>query len=109
MPKLEMIGLLDIKGQDSIRRVYDPDGLAPTLTTCGGVLKLILLPVTVGISFEIIRYAGRYSNPLTRLISAPGLWLQRLTTAEPDTEHIEVAIASMLPCIPSDGSDQWGN
>lgn len=36
MPKLEMIGLLDIKGQDSIRRVYDPDGLAPTLTTCGG-------------------------------------------------------------------------
>ena len=73
------------------------------------LLKLILLPVTVGISFEIIRYAGRYSNPLTRLISAPGLWLQRLTTAEPDTEHIEVAIASMLPCIPSDGSDQWGN
>lgn len=73
------------------------------------LLKLVLLPVTVGISFEIIRYAGRYSNPLTRLISAPGLWLQRLTTAEPDTEHIEVAIASMLPCIPSDGSDQWGN
>ena len=36
MPKLEMIGLLDIKGQDSVRRVYDPDGLAPTLTTCGG-------------------------------------------------------------------------
>lgn len=36
MPKLEMIGLLDIKGQDYIRRVYDPDGLAPTLTTCGG-------------------------------------------------------------------------
>lgn len=36
MPKLEMIGLLDIKGQYSIRRVYDPDGLAPTLTTCGG-------------------------------------------------------------------------
>lgn len=36
MPKIEMIGLLDIKGQDSIRRVYDPDGLAPTLTTCGG-------------------------------------------------------------------------
>ena len=73
------------------------------------LLKLVLLPVTVGISFEIIRYAGRYSNPLTRLISAPGLWLQRLTTAEPDTEHIEVAIASMLPCIPRDGSDQWGN
>ena len=73
------------------------------------LLKLILLPVTVGISFEIIRYAGRYSNPLTRLISAPGLWLQRLTTAEPDTEHIEVAIAAMLPCIPDDGSDQWGN
>lgn len=36
MPKLEMIGLLDIKGRDSVRRVYDPDGLAPTLATCGG-------------------------------------------------------------------------
>ena len=72
------------------------------------LLKIALLPVTVGISFEIIRYAGRYSNPLTHLISAPGLWLQRLTTAEPDTEHIEVAIASMKPCIPEDGSDQWG-
>ena len=72
------------------------------------VLKLLMLPVVVGISFELIRYAGRYRNPLTRFISAPGLLLQRLTTAEPDTEHIETAIASMLPCIPEDNSDQWG-
>lgn len=43
MPKLEMIGLLDIKGQDSIRRVYDPDGLAPTLTTCGGCRQVKIL------------------------------------------------------------------
>ena len=62
------------------------------------VLKLLMLPVV----------AGRYRNPLTRFISAPGLLLQRLTTAEPETEHIETAIASMLPCIPEDNSDQWG-
>ena len=71
------------------------------------VLKLAMLPLVVGISFELIRYAGRYQNTFTRLISAPGLFLQRLTTAEPDTEHIEAAIASMKPCIPGDNSDAW--
>ncbi|MEI3579649.1 MAG: DUF1385 domain-containing protein [Acutalibacteraceae bacterium] len=68
----------------------------------------MLLPVTVGISYEIIRYAGRHDNPLTRLISAPGLWLQRLTTNEPDTEPHRGGHPSMQPCIPSDGSDRGG-
>lgn len=71
------------------------------------VLKLVLMPLTVGIAYEIIRLAGRHRNALTRAISAPGLWLQKLTTAEPDLEQIAVAIAAMQPCIPGDGSDNW--
>ena len=72
------------------------------------VLKIVLLPVVIGISYEIIKYAGRHDTPLTRAVSAPGLWLQRLTTNEPDDSQIEVAIASMLPVIPEEkGADQW--
>lgn len=67
--------------------------------------KILLLPVIVGISYEIIRIAGRYDNIATRIISAPGLWLQRLTTKEPDKEQIEVAIAAMNLVIPENGED----
>lgn len=72
------------------------------------LFKLPLLPVIVGIGYEIIRLAGRYNNKLTRFISAPGLWLQRLTTREPDLDVIEVAIAALKPCIPKDHEDdRW--
>lgn len=69
------------------------------------VLKLLLLPVVVGIAYEIIKFAGRHDNLCTRMLSAPGLWLQRLTTAEPDGSQIEVAIAAMKAVIPKDRSD----
>ncbi|MBC8545721.1 DUF1385 domain-containing protein [Clostridiaceae bacterium NSJ-31] len=70
--------------------------------------KIILLPVVVGIAYEIIKLAGRYDNILTRIISAPGLWLQHLTTNEPHDDQIEVAIASMLPVIPeTKDEDKW--
>ena len=70
--------------------------------------KLPLLPVIVGIGYEIIRLAGKYNNIFTRIISAPGLWLQRLTTREPDLDVIEVAIAALKPCIPKDSEDdRW--
>lgn len=69
------------------------------------LLKLALLPVTVGISYEIIKFAGRHDNIVTRIISAPGLWLQRLTTNEPDDSMIECAIAAMEPCIPENAND----
>ena len=59
------------------------------------VLRLALVPVIAGVSYEIIRLAGRTDNALIRIISAPGLWLQRLTTREPDDSMIEVAIASV--------------
>lgn len=69
------------------------------------LIKLPLLPFVVGISYEIIRLAGRYTNILTKIISAPGLWMQRLTTREPDDSQIEVAIAAVLPCLPKEGED----
>lgn len=72
------------------------------------VIKLVLIPVYVAITYEFIRIAGRYSNPFTRILSAPGLWLQRITTREPDESEIEVAIAALKPCIPEDKSlDRW--
>ncbi|MBP1577922.1 MAG: DUF1385 domain-containing protein, partial [Oscillospiraceae bacterium] len=71
-------------------------------------LKLICLPIVVGITYEIIKLAGRYDNVCTRIISAPGLWMQRFTTNEPDAGQIEAAIAAMLPCIPEDKEqDNW--
>ena len=70
--------------------------------------KLILLPVVVGISYEVIKIAGRYDNIATRIISAPGLAIQRLTTREPDDPQIECAIAAITPCLPKEGeNDQW--
>ncbi|MCM1055590.1 MAG: DUF1385 domain-containing protein [Bacteroides sp.] len=70
--------------------------------------KLLLLPVVVGISYEIIKIAGRYDNIVTRIISAPGLAIQRLTTKEPDDGQIECAIAAITPVLPKDGEeDKW--
>ena len=59
------------------------------------VIRLLLIPVISGISYEIIRLAGRTNFFLVKIISAPGLWLQRLTTKEPDDDMIEVAIKSV--------------
>lgn len=62
--------------------------------------KLALLPLLVGISYEIIKWAGRSHSLLSRAVSQPGLWLQRLTTYEPDDSMIEVAIAAVTPVLP---------
>jgi uncharacterized protein YqhQ len=59
------------------------------------VLRLLLIPVIAGVSYEFIRLAGRYDNWFVNLLSQPGLWMQRLTTKEPDDEMIEVGIASV--------------
>lgn len=69
------------------------------------LLKIVLLPVTVGISYEIIKFAGRHDNWLTRIISAPGLWFQRFTTQEPDDSMIEVAIEAVKPVLPENPED----
>lgn len=72
------------------------------------LLKILLLPLVVGISYEIIKLTGKYDNVVTRAIAAPGLWLQRITTQEPELEMLEVAIASIKPCLPKvKGEDKW--
>ena len=63
-------------------------------------MKVLFLPVVVGISYEILRYTGRHTNACTRLLAAPGLWFQRLTTNEPEDDMIEVAIASVNALLP---------
>ena len=59
------------------------------------VSRILLIPVIAGISYEVIRYAGRHTNVCSNILSAPGLWVQRLTTREPDDDMIEVAIKSV--------------
>lgn len=59
------------------------------------LVRIALIPVIAGISYEIIRLAGRSNNILVRMISAPGMWLQRLTTREPDESMVEVAIVAI--------------
>ncbi len=72
------------------------------------LFKLVLIPVVTGIAYEVIMLAGRYDNVFTKIISAPGLWIQRITTKEPTVNEIECAIAAMKAVIPEDGeSDKW--
>ena len=59
------------------------------------ILRILLMPVVAGISYEIIRLAGRTDNVLIKILSAPGMWIQRMTTREPDESMAEVAIASV--------------
>lgn len=69
------------------------------------VFKILLLPIMIGLSYEIIKICGKYDNTFTHIIAAPGLWAQRITTKEPDEKMIECAIVAMKSVIPDDGSD----
>ena len=70
------------------------------------LLRLILIPIICGVSFEILRFVGKHDkNPVCRGLSKPGLWLQKFTTAEPDQPIIEVAIAAMQAVIPENAQD----
>ncbi len=62
----------------------------------------VVLPVVTAVSYEFIRYAGKHDNVFTKILSAPGLWMQRITTAEPTDDMMEVAIASILAVIPEE-------
>lgn len=65
-------------------------------------IKLLILPFVTGISYEFIRYAGKHDNLFVRILAAPGLWMQRLTTKEPDDSMIEIALASFKAVIDED-------
>lgn len=69
------------------------------------VFKILLLPLSCGVGYELIKICGKHDNWFTRIIAAPGLWAQRITTKEPDDKMIEVAIEAIKAVIPDDGSD----
>lgn len=66
------------------------------------LLKIALLPLTVGIGYEFIRYAGRHDNAVIRALAKPGLWMQNLTTREPSDDIIEVGITALKCALPDD-------
>jgi len=71
-------------------------------------IKILLLPIVAGVSYEIIKILGRYDNKFTRIFAAPGMWLQYITTREPDESQIEVAIASLEAVLTeSKEDDKW--
>ena len=74
-------------------------------TALRALCKLAVFPLIMGIGYELIKICGKHDNWLTRVISAPGLWFQRITVLEPDDAMIECAIVAMKEAIPDDGSD----
>ncbi len=68
-------------------------------------VKLLVLPLVTGISYEFIKYAGKHDNIFVKILSAPGLWMQRLTTKEPDDDMIEVALASFKAVVTDNPED----
>ena len=63
--------------------------------------KILLIPIICGVGFEVLKICGKYDNIITRIISAPGLWMQRISTKEPQDRMIEVAIAALRACEPA--------
>lgn len=72
------------------------------------LIKLALIPLIMGVGYELLKMCGRHDNFLTRIISAPGMWMQHLTTVEPDESQLECAIAALKEVIPENSEDdQW--
>lgn len=70
--------------------------------------KLLLLPLVVSVTYELNRWIGRHDNAFTRILSAPGMWMQNFTTNEPDDTMIEVGIAAVKAVLPEEkGADKW--
>lgn len=75
------------------------------ITVLWMTIKLLILPLVMGLGYEFIKYAGKHDNLLVKILSAPGLWMQRLTTKEPDDSMIEVALAAFKAVITDDPND----
>ncbi len=71
------------------------------------LVKILLIPIIVGLGYELIKFAGRHDNWFTRVISLPGVWLQHITVFEPTDDMIECAITAVKRVIPDDDSDRW--
>lgn len=80
-----------------------------TVTWAWIIVKILLIPLIMGFGYELIRFCGKHNNLLSKIVAAPGLWVQRLTTKEPEDDMIEVAIAALNEVIPEDPEDDiWG-
>ena len=73
-------------------------GVANTLLRAA--IKLLLIPLVMGIGYELLKFAGRHDNVVTRVISAPGMWLQRITVREPEDDMIECAVKAFVAVLP---------
>ena len=72
------------------------------------LLHLAMLPIIVAVTYELNRFIGRHDNPITRVLAAPGLWMQNFTTFEPDESMLEVAIQALTLVLPEqEGEDAW--
>lgn len=69
------------------------------------LIKIALIPLICGIGFEVLKICGKYDNIITKIISAPGMWLQRITTKEPEDGMIEIAIAALEACKAKETED----
>ena len=71
------------------------------------ITKIMILPLITGLSYEFIRYAGKHDNFLVRILAAPGLWMQRLTTKEPDDSMIEVALSAFIEVLDDEEKEKY--
>ncbi|MBQ9132178.1 MAG: DUF1385 domain-containing protein [Clostridia bacterium] len=89
----------------------DPVSIALTGSTLAlgwrTLVRFLMLPLVMGLGYELIKLAGRHDNLFTRIISMPGVWLQHITVFEPTDDMIECAIQAMTKVIPTDESDRW--
>ncbi len=84
---------------------FIPESVADWLRV---LLKLACIPLIMGVGYELLKICGRYDNWLTRIIAAPGMWMQRLTTKEPDDTQLECALEALIEVIPENQEeDKW--
>lgn len=89
----------------SLAVIIFPELKNPEMRLVWTIVKIAILPLVTGISYELIKYAGKHDNFITKIFSAPGLWMQRITTKEPTDDMIEVAIASINAVITDNPED----
>lgn len=71
------------------------------------LIKIAMVPLICGVGFEVLRACGKYDNVLTKIISAPGVWVQRITTKEPDDDMLEIAIASLSAVLSDEEKEKF--
>ena len=101
---LVLLALLAVLAVDVA--LFIVDVAADGQVSFGGLFCILLLPVIAAVSYEVIRFSGRHQSAIIgKIVATPGLWLQRLTTREPDDDQIEVAIRAMETAVAADTGD----